>query len=139
MVRKRNNTSLRATCRKLTKSKVKGELSLGIKKVVFAFGYEAMDELVDRFSPLERQLGERFEYYPIMNLDGVEEVLRNNDYKDVYVSSVEVFDDLEDFWWFSEVVLGNGAHYHIDEEGINSEEMYPIGEILAKIGACFNG
>lgn len=116
MVRKRNISSLRATCRKLTKSNVKGELSLGNKKVVFAFGYEAMDELVDRFSPLERQLGERFEYYPIMDLDGVEEVLRNNDYKDVYVSSVEVFDDLEDFWWFSEVVLGNGAHYHIDEE-----------------------
>ncbi|MGM8212213.1 hypothetical protein ACLIBH_05375 [Virgibacillus sp. W0430] len=112
---------------------------MGNKKVVFAFGYEAMDELVDRFSPLERQLGERFEYYPIMDLDGVEEVLRNNDYKDVYVSSVEVFDDLEDFWWFSEVVLGNGAHYHIDEEGINSEEMYPIGEILVKIGTCFNG
>lgn len=108
------------------------------KHVVFAFGFEALEQLVDRFYRLEKQVGECFEYYPIINLEDVMIVMKNNDYKYVYVSSVKVFEDLEDFWWFSEVVLGNGAHFHIDEEGINSQEVYPIGAILEKIGTCSN-
>lgn len=107
------------------------------KNVVFAFGFEALEELVDRFYHLEKQVGECFEYHPIIHLEDVMKVMKNNDYKDVYVSGVKVFEDLVDFWWFSEVVLGNGAHYHIDEEGINSEEIYSIGDILNKIGPYF--
>lgn len=110
------------------------------KKAVFAFYHEQVEELKERFEMIVRAGEENVEYHTIVHLDDVLEIMENkkNHYSDVYLSSVRVFDDLEDFWWFSEVVLGNGANYFIDEEGINSRESYHVWGILAKLGNCFN-
>ncbi|GEM_PF-7020659 len=111
---------------------------MGRKRVVFAFYDEEVEKLKKHYEIHERQLGEDFEYHQIVHLEEVMELMEDNRFRDVFISSVKVFDDLHDFWWFSEVVIGNGANYYIEKEGINSEEMYPVGAILAKIGNCFN-
>lgn len=108
------------------------------KKAVFAFYHEEVEELKEDYDLLERSLGENFEYHTVTHLEEVLEIMEENQIRDVYISSVKVFEDIHDFWWFSEVVIGNGANYHIAKEEINSEERYPVGAILAKIGNCFN-
>lgn len=112
-------------------------LLLNSKNVVFAFWYEALEELADRFYLLERELGENLDYQSVIYLEDLLKIMESNNYKTVYISSINVFDDLEEFFYFSEVVLGNGAHYYIDEEKISSKEMYSIGGILEKIAHCF--
>jgi hypothetical protein len=108
------------------------------KKAVLAFYYEDVEQLKDHFETIVKTEEENVDYHTVLHLEDVLEIMENNQYSDVYVSGVEVFEGLSEFGYFSEVVLGNGANYHIDEEGICSSEMYTVGEILAKVGNCFN-
>lgn len=108
------------------------------KIAVFAFFHETHDELKKRFDFLERLEKAECNYHTILDIRDVWAVMESNRYREVYVSSVGVFDHIEDFSFFSEVVLGNNANYFIGEEGIDSRTQYHIWEILAKISNSFN-
>lgn len=106
-------------------------LHLKSKNAIFGFYHESLEELADQLDLSEKDL-ETFDYHLIIHLSEVLEVMENSNYKYVHISSVSVFDNLEEFFYFSEVVLGNDAHYIIEEENIFSYETYTMGGFWKK-------
>lgn len=95
------------------------------KIAVFVFPNEDIEELKERFRYLENErVIVEYHTLSVLYLNDIDELIRNDDYSLVYISSLKNFYELDELFLFMDIVTSNDVEYFFDQEKINSRQRY---------------